>query len=68
METPALSLREARQETERQTIREALRHTAGNISKAAAVLGISRPNLHELLSKHQINAQEFRSGTARGVE
>jgi len=67
-DAPKLSLREARQETERQTIREALRRTAGNISKAAEVLGISRPNLHELLSKHGINAQEFRSGTARGGE
>jgi two-component system NtrC family response regulator len=67
-DAPARSLREARQDTERQAIREALRQTSGNISRAAEVLKISRPNLHELLSKYQINAQEFRSGTARGAE
>jgi len=67
-DAPARSLREARQETERQAIQEALRHTAGNISRAAELLRISRPNLHELLTKYQINAQEYRSGTARSVE
>ncbi|MBM3318340.1 MAG: AAA family ATPase, partial [Candidatus Eisenbacteria bacterium] len=62
------SLREARRETERQTIRAALRSTNGNISRAAGVLGISRPSLHDLLAKHEIDAREFRPGTAQEVE
>lgn len=62
------SLREARRETERQTIREALRSTGGNISRAAGVLGISRPSLHDLLAKHEIDAHEFKSGMTREVE
>jgi two-component system, NtrC family, response regulator len=62
------SLREARRETERQTIRDALRNTGGNISRAAGMLGISRPSLHDLLTKHGIDAHEFKPGTAREVE
>jgi two-component system, NtrC family, response regulator len=67
-EQPPASLRQARRETERQTIQDALRSTGGNISKAAGVLGISRPSLHDLLSKHSIDAHEFKPGTAREVE
>jgi two-component system NtrC family response regulator len=62
------SLRQARRETERQTIQDALRSTGGNISRAAGVLGISRPSLHDLLARHEINAHEFKHGTAREVE
>ena len=35
--------------------------TGGNISKAATELEISRPSLHDLLRKHQIDAGAFRS-------
>jgi two-component system, NtrC family, response regulator len=55
-----LSLRAAREEAERRTVIEALRLTGGNISKAAGVLGISRPSLHELLLRQDIHAREFR--------
>jgi len=55
-----VSLREARESAERRTIIEALRRTGGNISKASTVLGISRPSLHELLTKHRIAARTYR--------
>ena len=55
-----LLLREARESAERRTIIDALRRTGGNISKAARVLGISRPSLHELLTKHGITARSYR--------
>ncbi len=61
-----LSLKEARLEADRQTIIEALRITGGNISKAAEVMQISRPNLHELLLKLGINAHDYRLPTSRG--
>jgi two-component system, NtrC family, response regulator len=57
-----LSLKEARDHVEMQTVVEALRHTAGNISKAAKALDVSRPTLHDLLRKHQIDARTFRTG------
>ncbi len=56
-----LSLREARDEADRQSIKDALRQTTGNISKAAELLGISRPSLHALLTKYGIQAQEYKS-------
>ena len=55
-----LSLRAAREEAERRTVIEALRQTGGNISKAAGLLGISRPSLHDLLLKQDIRAREYR--------
>jgi len=56
-----VSLKEARQETDRQTIQEALRLTCGNITMAAKALGISRPSLHTLLEKLEIKAQDYKS-------
>jgi two-component system NtrC family response regulator len=63
-----VSLREARQEADRQSIQDALRFTAGNISMAAKVLGISRPSLHALLTKLRIKAQDYKPRTAREKE
>lgn len=62
-ETPSLrpfSLRDARQESERETICRALRLTEGNVSKAAEVLEIARPSLYEHLSKLGINPGDFK--------
>ncbi len=58
-----LSLRAARQVSDRQVIQTALRSTGGNVSLAAKALGVSRPTLHELLTKLEIRAQDFRPGT-----
>ncbi len=56
----SLSLRETRDEAERRRVIDVLRQTEGNISKAAQVLRVSRPSLHELLAKQGINAREYR--------
>jgi two-component system NtrC family response regulator len=55
-----LTLKDSRDESDRRTIVDALRFTSGNVSRAAELLGISRPSLHELLTKLHINAQNFR--------
>ena len=57
--TPA-TLRETRMEADRQAVEAALRATAGNISEAAKVLEISRPSLHELLTKLEVNAKDYK--------
>jgi two-component system NtrC family response regulator len=49
--TPPLTLREARDNVEREMITAALRRSNGKISSAADELGISRPTLYELMEK-----------------
>ena len=46
-----LRLREVRQSAERQAVRRALAASGGNISKAAELLGITRPTLYDLLER-----------------
>ncbi len=55
---PSLNLREVRKEAEGQAIRRALVHASGNISKAAKLLGITRPTLYDMLEKYSIKADE----------
>jgi two-component system NtrC family response regulator len=54
------TLREARDQSERRLIVNALVRSRGNISRAARVLDISRPTFHDMLVKHSIDAKEFR--------
>ena len=56
--TPARSLRDVRDEAERQHVQAVLRRCGGNISQAATELAVSRPTLHELIKKYQINRDE----------
>jgi len=49
------SLRDARESVEKEFIQRTLTKHRGNISKAAAELGISRPTLHGLLTKYSID-------------
>ncbi|MCC6473323.1 MAG: sigma 54-interacting transcriptional regulator, partial [Burkholderiales bacterium] len=49
-------LREARERAERSVIQRALLKEQGNISKAARLLGISRPTLYELMKQLNIKA------------
>lgn len=48
------TLREARESVEKQLVQEAITRSGGNVTKAATELGISRPTLHELLTKYAV--------------
>jgi two-component system NtrC family response regulator len=54
---PELNLRLVRQRAETQAILQALSWTAGNISRAAEVLGVTRPTLYDLMEKYSIRAE-----------
>jgi len=56
-EGPDLNLREVRRSAETKAINRALVHSTGNISRAAKMLGITRPTLYDLLDKYDIKAQ-----------
>ncbi len=51
-ETVPISLKAAREATDRRMLRSALSRTDGNISGAARLLGISRPTLYDLLRQY----------------
>src|SRR5438045_2560581 len=54
-----LNLRTARQRAEAQAVRQALAVARGNLSRAAELLGVTRPTLYDLLGKHGIDAAQF---------
>ena len=54
------TLKEARDQSERRLIVNALVRSRGNISRASRALDISRPTFHDMLTKHSIDAKEFR--------
>ena len=54
-----LNLRMARQRAEVQAVRQALAMAKGNLSRAAELLGVTRPTLYDLLEKHHIKASQF---------
>ncbi len=49
-----LTLKEARDGVERRVIEQTLAKTGGNITKAATILSVSRPTLHDLITRHAI--------------
>ena len=55
----SLNLREVRKHAETKAIRVALTKSYGNISKAAELLGITRPTLYDLLSKYGLSAEAY---------
>jgi two-component system NtrC family response regulator len=63
-----LNLRVARQRAEAQAARQALAVAKGNLSRAAELLGVTRPTLYDLLEKHRIDAAQFgrNAGAATG--
>jgi two-component system, NtrC family, response regulator len=50
----SLDLRDARRRAEREAIEMALAQSEGNISKAAKLLGVSRPTLYDLVQEHGV--------------
>jgi len=58
-EGESLNLREVRQVAETKAIRVALTKSFGNISKAAELLGITRPTLYDLLNKYGLSADSY---------
>ncbi|MBL8705759.1 MAG: PEP-CTERM-box response regulator transcription factor [Rhodospirillales bacterium] len=55
---PVVNLREARNLAEKRAIESALAGAGGNISKAAKLLGVSRPTLYTLISEYGISVKE----------
>lgn len=53
-DAPSLNLRSVRQRAETEAIREALARSAGNISRAADLLGVTRPTLYDLIERHGV--------------
>ena len=48
------TLKEAREVVEKRVIEQTLAKTGGNITKAATILAVSRPTLHDLISRHAV--------------
>jgi two-component system NtrC family response regulator len=54
----------ARQRAEAQAVRQALAVARANLSRAAALLGVTRPTLYDLLEKHRRDATQFARAAA----
>lgn len=65
-DSESLNLREVRHHAESKAIRVALTKSYGNISKAADMLGVTRPTLYDLLSKHGLSAERYTKKAAQG--
>jgi two-component system, NtrC family, response regulator len=53
-DTQSLTIRDARARAEREALQLALSQAGSNLSKAAKLLGISRPTLYDLMQQHRI--------------
>ncbi|MEM9386294.1 MAG: PEP-CTERM-box response regulator transcription factor [Pseudomonadota bacterium] len=54
VERDQFNLRAVRQQAERQALQRGLAMTDGNISKAAELLGVTRPTFYDLMQKHAL--------------
>ena len=64
----ARTLQDAREVAERETLVEALVRNAGNITRAARDIDVSRPTFHDLLRKHGIDATRYRKPGALATD
>lgn len=55
-DTMPLNLRQMRDHAERTALNRALTHVDGNMSRAAELLGVTRPTLYTLLNKHDMRS------------
>jgi two-component system, NtrC family, response regulator len=60
IENPMLNLRQVRDIAEKQAVVRVLGRAGGNLSKAAEMLGISRPTLYELLDRFELRGVAVR--------
>ena len=60
-EIPSGNLAQRVNDFERQLIGDALEKAAGQVSKAAQLLGLSRTNLHNKMNKHRLSIQSDKS-------
>ncbi|HLY51421.1 MAG TPA: PEP-CTERM-box response regulator transcription factor [Steroidobacteraceae bacterium] len=63
-----LNLRVVRQRAEVQAVRQALAIAQGNLSRAAELLGVTRPTVYDLLERHHIDAAQFSRGVGAPPE
>ena len=56
--TRTVTLKEAREEIEKELVLQALSRNGGNLSKTASDLGVSRPTLYDLLEKYGISKKD----------
>lgn len=59
--SPGGTLKEDIAHLDKKKVEATLERTAGNVSKAAAQLGISRETLHNKIRKYEINTQQYRN-------
>ncbi|MEO1766477.1 PEP-CTERM-box response regulator transcription factor [Thiobacter aerophilum] len=52
-----LNLRQVREEAERRAVTRALARAAGNVARAAELLGVSRPTLYDLINRYGLVAK-----------
>jgi transcriptional regulator of acetoin/glycerol metabolism len=62
------TLQDTRDRAERTLLVEALARNAGNVTRAARDLDVSRPTLHDLMRKHGLQAARFRRPELPGDE
>jgi two-component system, NtrC family, response regulator len=63
-----LNLRIARQRAEVQAARQALAVARGNLSRAAELLGVTRPTLYDLIERHHIDTSSFGRNSSPAVD